>query len=240
MNPATTAKVLPKYAALLSAVGALTGCTIVGEGEGQVRSDRLYAIDCWDDAFELRPDFFAAVPFDDTMTIRIQRGNDLQEFSDGLVLTIDGVSDIRPRECTLNAACASGVCGADGMCQAQDQRGQAVRVGLPPQLAMELAPEQPVEPAPVSLSLFLNFSCRNTNTTLYAVDGTIVFDELFSNDPNESDGSEKLTEATFDVTIADPRDAPAGTLDIPPERTSHLSGDFSFVFQRGQPGQPFP
>jgi len=219
---------------------ATSGCTFVGQGEGEVRSERLYAIDCWDSAFELRPDFFAAVPFDDTMQIRIQRGNDLQEFSDGLVMTIDGVSDIRPRSCTLNSDCASGICSPDGMCQATDRRGQSVRVGLPAQLAMELAPQQPQEPAPVSLSLFLNFSCRNKNTTLYAIDGTITFDELFSNDPNESNGSEKLTDATFDVTMADPRDAPAGTLDVPAERTSRVTGEFSFVFHRGQPGQPFP
>ena len=240
MKTATKSPALAKLAAVAGFTCALSGCTIVGQGEGQVRSDHLYAIDCWDGEFELRPDFFAAVPFDDTMTLRIQRGNDLQEFSDGMVLTVDGVSDIRPVACTLNSDCASGTCGADGMCEAEDRRGQPVRVGLPPQLAMELAPAEPQEPAPVSLSIFLNFSCRSKNTTLYAIDGTIVFNELFSNDPNENDGDEKITDATFDVTVADPRDAPAGTLDVPADRTTRLTGDFSFVFQRGQPGQPFP
>ncbi|MEM1032902.1 MAG: hypothetical protein AAF928_04705 [Myxococcota bacterium] len=226
--------------AALTALGMSMGCNLVGEGEGRVASDRLYAIDCWDGAFELRPDFFAAVPFDDTMQIRIQRGNDLQEFSDGLVLTLDGVSSIRPRACTLDSDCATGTCGGDGLCLGPDRRGTPVRVGLPGQLAMELAPAEPREPAPVSLSLFLNFSCRNKNTTLYAIDGTITFDQLFSNDPNERSGSERLTEARFDVTVADPRDAPEGTLDVPADRRSRLTGDFSFVFQRGQPGQPFP
>ena len=98
----------------------------------------------------------------------------------------------------------------------------------------------PGPPPPVSLALYLQFSCHNQNIVLYAVSGTITFNELFNGDPNETSGSEKLTDAVFDVVIADPRDAVPGTLDIPDSRTSTLTGWFNFFFKRGQPGQPFP
>jgi hypothetical protein len=58
---------------------------------------------------------------------------------------------------------------------------------------------------------------------------------------------DRLTEGSFEATIVDPRDAlpraegesgPAFT--YPMERTSLLVGEFSFVFHRGTPAQPFP
>jgi hypothetical protein len=42
------------------------------------------------------------------------------------------------------------------------------------------------------------------------------------------------------VTVGDPRDAPAGTTEIPADRISRVYGYMRFHFQRGQPGQPFP
>jgi hypothetical protein len=116
-------------------------------------------------------------------------------------------------------------------------------VGLAPKLLDEIAPgKEPGIDAPVSLALYLQFSCHNQNVVLYAIDGTITFDNLFSGDPNESVGAEKLTDASFDVRVADPRDAlpDTPTLEWPEDRVSRLVGDFRFHFQRGKPGQPFP
>ncbi len=216
------------------------GCSFVGEGEGEVTSDHLFVPDCWQGPFDLKPDFFAAVPYRDTLQVRVQRGSDLQEVSDGLAILVNEVSAIRPTNCALDSECSSGQCD-DGICTGPDQRGTALDVGLPPKLLAEIAPGVPAGPTPpVSMALYLQFSCHNQNVVLYAVDGSITFDALFSGDPNESEGAEKLTDAYFDVTVADPRDALPGTLDIPDDAKSPLVGWFRFHFQRGQPGQPFP
>lgn len=194
-----------------------SGCAL-GQGEGQIESDNLVVPTCWSGAYQMNPDFFAAVPYRDEMQIRVQRGSDLVEVSDGLALLINDVPAVR------NA-----------------KLGEPLQVGLAPQLKNEIAPNLPVEePDPVSLALYLQFSCHNQNVVLYGIGGSIVFNELFSGDPNESVGAEKLTDATLDVVVADPRDAAAGTLDIPEEKTSRLQGFFRFHFQRGQPSQPFP
>ena len=197
----------------------LSACTLVGQGEGDVESQMLHVKDCWQGPFDLRPDFFAAVPYRDTMQLRIQHGSDLHEVSDGVAILLNGVEDMRKPE----------------------NIGKPLQVGLSPQLLNEIAPGVPVgEAPPVQLSLYLQFSCHNQNSVLYAVDGTITFEALFNGDPNESDGNKKLTVAKFDVLIADPRDADPGTLNIPDDKTSRLEGEFRFHFQRGQPGQPFP
>ncbi len=230
----------PRPATLLLLLSLTTGCSFVGEGEGEVTSAALGVPDCWQGLYDLEPDFFAAVPYRDTLQIRIQRGSDLEEVSDGVAVLVNEVSAVRPTNCVLDSECSSGDC-AGGICTGPDQRGTALEVGLPPKLLAEIAPGVPQgAPPPVSMALYLQFSCHNQNAVLYAMSGTITFDALFSGDPNESEGAEKLTDAYFSVIIADPRDAVPGTLDIPESKTSPLEGWFRFHFQRGQPGQPFP
>ncbi len=193
-------------------------CAVVGSGEGQVHSDQLIAQDCWHGAYDLNPDFFAAVPYRNTLLIRVQRGSDLAEVSDGVEVLVNDVTGIR-----------------------QTQLETPITIGLAPRLLNKIAPGVAQGAPPlVNLALYLQYSCHNQNDALYAMSGTITFHSLFSGDPNEAVGSEKLTDATFDVTVADPRDAIPGKLDIPPEKTSRVTGNFKFHFQRGQPGQPFP
>ena len=221
MQPTHGSEILATVTVLALSLTVATGCTFVGQGEGEVKSEHLSVPGCWDGPFDLNPDFFAAVPYRDTMQIRVQRSSDLQEVSDGLSVLVNDVPEIR-----------------------SSALGTEVQVGLAPKLLAEIAPGKPQGPAPqVNLALYLQFSCHNQNIVLYAVSGTITFYELFSGDPNESVGAEKLTDAMFDVTIADPRDAVPDTgipLEIPEDRTSPLTGFFRFHFQRGQPGQPFP
>jgi hypothetical protein len=69
---------------------------------------------------------------------------------------------------------------------------------------------------------------------------TIVFNNLFDGNPNESDASKRLTDATFDFYLADPREICSGGLGPPPPCRGHLSGSFRFYFERGRPAQPFP
>ncbi|MFZ9887694.1 MAG: hypothetical protein ACO3JL_09345 [Myxococcota bacterium] len=204
-------------AALLLLVGA-TACAAPGDGEGLVQSDDLIAGDCWRGPFDLRPDFFAGIPFRDSLQIRVQRGDDLAEVSDGVALLVRDVTELREREL-----------------------GQPIEVGLAPQLLNTIAPGVATGATPrVGLVLSLQRSCPAENVALHAIDGSIVFSALFSGDPNETVGSEKLSDATFDVRVADPREADPGTLVVPPDRISRLTGRFRFHFQRGQPAQPFP
>ena len=71
------------------------GCT-VGEGEGWVRSERLFIEDCWNGPFDLNPDFFAANPYrQESLQIRLQRGDNIEEQSDGLTLLINDLQTLR-------------------------------------------------------------------------------------------------------------------------------------------------
>jgi hypothetical protein len=83
---------------------ACMGCS-VGQGAGEVHSKGLLAHDCWGSpadggtavgaCFDLQPNFFAAVPFRETLQIRVQRGSDLEEVSDGLSVLVDDVPRVR-------------------------------------------------------------------------------------------------------------------------------------------------
>jgi hypothetical protein len=195
-----------------------------------VASEELYAADCWlHNSYDLQPDFFAAVPYRNTLQIRVQRGNDLQEVSDGLSILIDDVEKIR-NEKIGRSLCLS------------------LPVGVIPPGALPIEPDPVVDALCegeylVHAALYLHSSCHNQNTVLYAVSGFIQFDSLFSGDPNEKDADQKYTNATFDeITMGDPHDAPAGASadEIPHDKQSKLKGSLSFYFERGQPGQPFP
>jgi hypothetical protein len=188
-----------------------------GEGEGEVKSDRLFIEDCWNGPFDLEPSFFGAEPAADSLIIRVQRGDNYEEVSDGLLVLIKDVDEIR--EASL---------------------GGSLRVGLPPGVS---PPGVPVvydpNPPKVSLALYLNATCHSQNGTIYAVDGNVSFESLFSGDPNEDDAEDRLTDAAFDATFTDPRDIGAdGSYDA--AHASVVRGWFRFYFQRGQPAQPFP
>jgi len=205
---------------LLARLGPLTmllalGCT-VGEGEGWVKSDRLFIEDCWTGSFNLGPDFFAGNSHrDESIQFRIQRGDNIEEHSDGVVIMLNELKTARP------------------------PIGEAVRVGMPVGVQ---APGEPVvydpDPPTVSLALYLHDSCHAQNGTVYSIDGTITFTSLWSGDLNEDSADKRLTEATFDATFADPR-LLLGEDPNDPELTSRVTGYFRFFFQRGQPAQPF-
>lgn len=205
-----------KRAALWLLSLAVFACSPV-EGEGEVKSDKLYVEDCWNGPFDLGPTFFGANPYRNTTTNRIQRGDNLEEVSDGLIVLVRDIDKIR-----------------------DESLGEPLPVGMPPGVTppgipVELNPNPPL----VNLSLYLHDTCHEQNGTLYSVGGTIEFDSLFSGDPNESNADDRLTEARFSAFFADPRHTlPNG--DVDPERTSLVTGWFRFYFQRGQPAQPFP
>jgi hypothetical protein len=213
---------------LVAALAAgLVACS-TGEGKGWVRSDRLYVEDCWNGPFDLKPTFFAANPFrEEELLIRIQRGDNIQELSDGLTVHVSDIVRIR-----------------------EELLGQAIEAGLPPGVT---PPGTPVvadpDPPLVSLALYLHNTCHADNGTVYAVQAdqvagasastsTITFTSLFSGDPNESNADDRLTEATFEALFADPRDLESDG--VPADKSSVVTGSFHFFFQRGPPAQPFP
>jgi hypothetical protein len=194
----------------------LTFACNVGEGEGWVKSDQLFIEDCWNGGFDLGPDFFAAnaSPGSESVTIRVQHGDNIEEVSDGLVVVVKELPKVR------------------GMV------GQDIEVGLPPGVSPPGVPIEYVdEPPKVSLALSLHGSCHAQNGTVYSVAGTINFTSLYSGDPYEDEADERLTEARFDAIFADPRNL-FGT-DVPANAQSQVRGYFRFFYQRGQPAQPF-
>jgi hypothetical protein len=198
----------------LSLLALVSAACTVGDGFGEVRSDRLYLQGCWNGPFDLAPDFFAANPYrEETLMLRIQRGDNIQEASDGLTVIVTDIEQVRA------------------------SLGQPIRVGLPVGVA---PPGQPLQGGPtplVTLSLYLHQTCHAQNSATYSVDGEIVFDSLFSGDPNEKDAADRLTTARFDASFADPREL-VETTDAA-AIISQVRGNFSFFFQRGQPAQPF-
>jgi hypothetical protein len=191
-----------------------SGCT-VGDGEGSVTTDRLYLQGCWNGPFNLKPDFFAANPYrEESLLIRVQRGDNNQEASDGLTVIVNDLKAV------------------------QAQLGQPIPVGLP----SGVTPPGQVptgEPSPlVTLALYLHQTCHEQNSATYSVSGNITFTSIFSGDPNEEDSESRLTDATFAVQFADPREL-VSAADPAAVTSDVVKGNFHFFFQRGQPAQPF-
>ncbi len=210
---------LGPIALVLVALGS--GACSLGDGEGEVHSDRLFVRSCWTGPFDLEPDFFAAVPYRRTLAIRVQHGGDIAEVSDGLSVLVDDIDRVRA------------------------SLGQPLRVGEPPavrspNLPLVVDPDPPI----VHMTLYLHSACHAENSALYSVRGTVTFHAIFDGDPNETDAHEKLTDAEFsDVEFADLHDEKldaSGARTIDDSLVTHARGYFRFYFQRGQPGQPFP
>jgi hypothetical protein len=199
------------------ALGLFASSCSLGEGTGFVHSDRLQAKECTDHPYDLRPTFFGSNPFLGTQTIRLQHGEDIEENSDGVLILVDDTAYIRAH------------------------LGEALPVMMPPGVT---PPGVPIvaqsDPAKVHMTLYLHNTCHGLNIALYAVSGTITFDKIFSGNRTEDKAEERLSEAHFDVMVADPRDQPPGGGAVDPDKMSHLVGEFRFFFERGQPAQPFP
>ncbi len=272
------------------------GCSL-GEGTGTC-SGVLDEPTCWVGAYDLQPDFFAAIPTTNTagtpiamnpLQLRIQHGGDYETFSDGLSIVIDDVAEVR------------------GDSTHPSQIGKPLVVAPSPGVT---APGVPIEatatPSIVHATLYLDQTCRTQNVALYALDAvtlpcdeadggdppltcggstsgeggtglpaeagvsapgadasvpeggvsdagalyggasgtsgpsTITFTSLFDGDPNESNAAQRLTEASFQFFLADPREVCPGGLGPPPKCRGYLSGSFRFYFERGKPAQPFP
>jgi len=202
--------------ALVGAAAVFVGGCTTGQGTGDVQSEQLLMTGCWNGPFNLAPTFFAAQGFDEkSLMIRIQRGDDIAEFSDGLVIV---VYDLERARASL---------------------GQDLAVGLPNGVTPPGAPRSLGETPIASLTLYLHSSCRGSNGAVYSMAGSVNFDKLFSGDPNEKDSDQRLTRGSFSADFADPRELVAHP-ELAESIKSKVTGNFEFFFQRGQPAQPFP
>jgi hypothetical protein len=153
-----------------------------------------------------------------------------------------GAGDSGPSVVCAPSPAGTGVLGphADGTATFQ----VALPAGVTPPGSPSVPPPDLLEDPPiVHIAFYLQRSCHNQNTVLYAVSGTITFTSLFSGDPNESSAAEKLIDVPrLDLQVGDIRDVPLGAYprEIPCELQSRLQGSFKFYFDRGQPAQPFP
>lgn len=201
-----------RSALLLLATSLGAGCT-VGDGKGDVTSDRLYISGCWNGPFDLKPDFFAANPYrEEALMIRVQRGDNNTEASDGVTVIVNDLKAI--------------------------PIGVPIPVGLPNGVS---PPGQPLTGAPnplVTLSIYLHQTCHEQNSATYSVSGEITFSSIFSGNWNEENSEKRLTQAVFDVKFADPREL-VDAEDPAAVTSENVHGSFSFYFQRGQPAQPF-
>jgi hypothetical protein len=247
----------------LAAALALTlapGCSL-GAGTGTC-TGTLDVPDCWSGPFDLHPDFFAAEPStNDALIIRIQHGGDFEAFSDGLVILVDDAGQVRgdpasdgtPRPSllgqTLTVSLPPGVVPPgvpvtpnptpsivhatlylDATCRTQNDALYAMSaVSTNPDGSCSRpdgAPDAGAEAA------------APAGTTVRG--STIVFNSLFDGNPDESNASQRLTDASFHFYLADPREICPGGLGPPPRCRGELTGTFHFYFQRGRPAQPFP
>ena len=262
--------VLAGMAVATIAMATTYGCT-VGNGTGSV-SGELFVTDCWAGSYNLNPDFFAATPNpnDDTLFIRIQRGSDYINFSDGVSILVSNVSKV-----------ASAIDAGAGP--------QTLSISLPPSVVPPGVPITPTaNPATVQFALYMQGSCRPETPALYGMDtvttngatasadgggarlcnaetvtlasqcgvtpvpvtptgtSTITFQALFDarlangGDPGSLSANQRNIQASFDVLVADPRDECSGGLGPPPPCRGHVTGSFQFYFERGKPAQAFP
>ena len=202
---------------LLWAVGVLSLSCGVSHGDGEVSSEHLYAADCVDGPFDLRPDYFASNPELDTQLITVQHGDRLHDLSDGVLISIYQVSNI-----------------------IDEHLGEAVEVRMPPGVNPPGHAASEEELPFAALTLYLNDSCHEQDVSLQAISGTITFDALFSGDISDRKKSDRLIDAQFDVVVADPRLLPADGSSPDPSLLSQVQGSFRFYFRRGPTAQPFP
>lgn len=175
--------------AVIAALAAvLAPACSLGDGRGEV-SGQLDIPDCWAGDFDLKPDFFAAVPYRNTqLVLRIQNGGDYQDFSDGLSILVDDVNLV------------------------QKQLNASLKVALPPSVTPPGVPiKADPNPAFVHASLYLQRTCRVQNVALYAVD-TVTLNANGKCSPSlegggpssfETCGALGLTDAGPDASAAD-------------------------------------
>jgi len=166
------------YFATLCLAGALSGCS-AGIGDGSVMG-AVWAPECGlaGEPYDLRPNFFSADPTLDFLDIRVQRGSDFEDVSDGMGISVRSASEV------------------------------AANIGTPIELHDPLnLPRVPPDERPLAaMSVYLNDACpidRDTIPVAYqAVSGSLTFDAIFA--PMAPTTDLEITGRFTDVRFEDP------------------------------------
>ncbi|HEX3771611.1 MAG TPA: hypothetical protein VHV30_12125 [Polyangiaceae bacterium] len=163
--------------ALVAALGIAIapGCSLA-EGSGSAVGV-LDVPECWSGDFDLKPTFFAAVPptadtmgqgsgasyvGSDPLEIRIQNGGDFESFSDGLVIVVDDLGEVR------------GDPLPDGTSRPSLLDTNLV-VSMPVSASSTGPPTTPdPNPGIVHATLYLQRTCRTQNVALFAMSAVTV------------------------------------------------------------------
>lgn len=245
-----------RFALVGSLAAILAPACSLGQGTGSL-DGWLDAPDCWSGCFDLHPDFFAAIPTNSTaLQIRIQNGIDYETFSDGLVILIDDSEALRaglleqplivslppavtppnvPIKPVANPPLVHATLYLDRSCRTQNVGLYVMTCTLPGGVDPPLCGD-----GGQNASLDASAMVGDGGAPASAVLSTITFHSLFDGDVNESNAQQRLSDADFDIYLADPREISSDGLGPPPRCRGHLKGRFHFYFQRGRPAQPFP
>ena len=243
-------------------VALTTAACSVSEGEGGAKGN-LNVPDCWSGPFQLNPDFFAGVPYRRSLELRVQEGGDYTTYSDGmdiLVRDIDAVlgdgttakpprlgealpvripADVTPPGVPLTPDPAPSLVDfavyLQHTCKTQNVTLYAGTEALNADGTCDGAGSAPPAcPTDATAAATASTPAAKTATS------SITFTHLFNGNPDEPTASKRLTEASFDVYLADPREVCPGGFGPPPRCRGHLTGSFRFYFERGRPAQRFP
>ena len=208
------ARPLASLALVVSLATVLFPACSLGQGSGNV-SGTLDVPQCWSGPFDLKPDFFAAVPSTaGAMQLRIQHGGDYETFSDGLAILVDDAGRVR------------GDPLADGTARAS-LLGEALGVALPPGVRPAGVPVTPIaDPAIVHATMYLGRTCRTQNVALYAIDAVTLNPDGSCGRP---DGGEPPLPCGTPAVVSGAASADAGTpeagvVDAGQDATSSESG----------------
>jgi hypothetical protein len=231
-----------------------------------VRADRLFVKNCWDGPFDLQPDFFATIPFADTQQIRVQRGDRSIEVSDGVLLVVNDVAKIRTSQLGVPIPLGLPVgVKPPGFPPRVEMVPPQVSLSLYLYATCHVQNGGLNSVSGTITFTHLFSGDRNENNAEERLTEA-HFDALVT-DPRDAklipgpvggggtpaDGGtiEGGTPPGSDAGVQTPGStgvdgglvityAGAVTVDYGAHQTSHVSGDFSFYFQRGVPAQPFP
>ncbi|MDP8999559.1 MAG: hypothetical protein M3O46_05550, partial [Myxococcota bacterium] len=239
----------------VSAALLAPACSL-GQGSGSM-DGWLDATDCWSGCFDLHPDFFAAIPTNSSaLQIRVQNGIDYETFSDGLFILVDDSQAVRstmidkplavslpaavtppgvPVKPIANPALVHATLYLNRSCRTQNVGLYAMDCSLAGGVDPPLCGDAGLDAA-LDASTIADDAGAPASTAL----STMTFHSLFDGDVNESNAQQRLTDADFDIYLANPREISAGGLGPPPPCRGHIKGRFRFYFQRGRPAQPFP
>jgi hypothetical protein len=159
----------------LAAVALLVASCSVGHGDGEV--DGVVAIDgCRREGpYQLRPNVFFAETAEQVLKIRIQRGSDIEVYSDGLGVLVEDAALVR-----------------------RDYLGQPIEIGVG-------AEDRDVPHVDVTLFLNESCPAERTRTpvTLSAVSGTIRFAAIYA--PKVDKDDVRIAADMENVRFEDPR-----------------------------------